>query len=65
MFKEFQSSIVSQINELKQENVELRAQVQIRKNSSPSKNINKTYKEMNGKRAQSTDKGYKKGSSSI
>ena len=37
----------------------------MRRNGSPSKNINKTYKEMNGKRAQSTDKGYKRGSSSI
>ena len=31
-----------------------------KKNNSPTKNINKVYKEMTAKRAQSTDKGYKR-----
>jgi len=58
MFRTFQLVIENQMNELRKENAELKFKVM--KNQSPTKG-SKT----NPKRAQSSDKGYKKGPSTM
>ena len=62
MFRSFQLEISNQMNELRRENGELKSKVM--KNHSPTK-ASKSQKEFNPKRAQSSDKGYKKGPSTM
>ena len=61
MFDEFKSFVTSQIQELRDENAELKTMANSKKVGSSEKNNSKLNKDLHGKKI-SMDKGYKRGS---